>query len=177
MANRLIHSAKHSEQTMYVATHGPFMVRRDHNLQVHPQHTRYQAVAVAWYYANMTRPVLIVDDEEHIRELVAHYLTREGFAVEQASTGPQALEMFAQVQPSLVVLDIMLPGLSGTEVCREIRKTSTVPILMLTARDDIVDKVVGFELGADDYLTKPFEPKELVVRVKALQRRVQAGAE
>jgi DNA-binding response OmpR family regulator len=125
----------------------------------------------------MTRPILIVDDEEHIRELVAHYLTREGFAVEQASTGPQALEMFAQTQPSLVVLDVMLPGLSGTEVCREIRKASTIPILMLTARDDIVDKVVGFELGADDYLTKPFEPKELVVRVKALQRRAQTAVE
>jgi two-component system response regulator ResD len=125
----------------------------------------------------MTRPILIVDDEDHIRELVAHYLTREGYAVEHAATGPLALEAFAKVQPSLVVLDIMLPGMSGTEVCREIRKTSMVPILMLTARDDIVDKVVGFELGADDYLTKPFEPKELVVRVKALHRRAQASAE
>lgn len=125
----------------------------------------------------MARPILIVDDEEHIRELVAHYLTREGFAVEHAATGPQALEQFKRVQPSFVVLDIMLPGLSGTEVCKEIRKISTVPILMLTARDDIVDKVVGFELGADDYLTKPFEPKELVVRVKALQRRIQTPAQ
>jgi DNA-binding response OmpR family regulator len=125
----------------------------------------------------MTRPILIVDDEEHIRELVAHYLTREGYAVEQASTGPEALEAFARLQPSFIVLDVMLPGMSGTDVCREIRKTSMVPILMLTARDDIVDKVVGFELGADDYLTKPFEPKELVVRVKALQRRAQATAE
>jgi DNA-binding response OmpR family regulator len=125
----------------------------------------------------MTRPILIVDDEAHIRELVAHYLTREGFTVEHAETGPLALDAFAKTQPSLVVLDIMLPGMSGTEVCREIRKTSMVPILMLTARDDIVDKVVGFELGADDYLTKPFEPKELVVRVKALQRRAQASAE
>jgi DNA-binding response OmpR family regulator len=125
----------------------------------------------------MARPILIVDDEDHIRELVAHYLTREGFAVEHATTGPQALELCAKVQPSLVVLDIMLPGMSGTDVCREIRKTSMVPILMLTARDDIVDKVVGFELGADDYLTKPFEPKELVVRVKAIQRRAQATAE
>jgi DNA-binding response OmpR family regulator len=125
----------------------------------------------------MARPILIVDDEEHIRELVAHYLTREGFVVEHAATGLQAIEQFKRVQPSFVVLDIMLPGLSGTEVCREIRKTSTVPILMLTAKDDIVDKVVGFELGADDYLTKPFEPKELVVRVKALQRRVQTQSQ
>jgi two-component system response regulator ResD len=125
----------------------------------------------------MTAPILIVDDEDHIRELVALYLTREGFAVEHAATGPQALEVFARLGPSFVVLDIMLPGLSGTEVCREIRKTSMVPILMLTARDDIVDKVVGFELGADDYLTKPFEPKELVARVKALLRRAQSSGE
>jgi DNA-binding response OmpR family regulator len=104
-------------------------------------------------------------------------LRREGFAVEHAATGPEALEAYTRVQPALIVLDVMLPGLSGTDVCREIRKTSDVPILMLTAKDDIIDKVVGFELGADDYLTKPFEPKELVVRVKALQRRVRADAE
>ena len=121
----------------------------------------------------MSSPILIVDDEEHIRELVAHFLTREGYVVEHAASGREALDKFAQVAPSLVVLDIMLPGMSGTDVCREIRKTSNVPILMLTARDDLLDKVVGFELGADDYLTKPFEPKELVVRVKALQRRAQ----
>jgi len=120
-----------------------------------------------------SRPILIVDDEEHIRELVAHYLMREGFAVEHAATGPEALEKAARLDPALIVLDIMLPGISGTDVCREIRKTSQVPILMLTAKDDIFDKVVGFELGADDYLTKPFEPKELVVRIKALQRRAQ----
>lgn len=125
----------------------------------------------------MVSPILIVDDEEHIRELVAHYLRREGFTVEHAATGPDALEAYTRVQPALIVLDVMLPGLSGTDVCREIRKTSDVPILMLTAKDDIIDKVVGFELGADDYLTKPFEPKELVVRVKALQRRVQASVD
>ena len=125
----------------------------------------------------MAGPILIVDDEDHIRELVAHYLTREGFSVENATSGPQALEICGRVKPALVVLDIMLPGMAGTDVCREIRKHSMVPILMLTARDDIVDKVVGFELGADDYLTKPFEPKEMVARVKALLRRVQATAE
>jgi DNA-binding response OmpR family regulator len=124
----------------------------------------------------MTSPILIVDDEEHIRELVAHFLTREGYTVEHAATGREALEKFARVAPGFVILDIMLPGMSGTDVCREIRKTSNVPILMLTAKDDIFDKVVGFELGADDYLTKPFEPKELVVRVKALQRRAQPAA-
>ena len=125
----------------------------------------------------MAGPILIVDDEDHIRELVAHYLGREGYTVEHAASGPQALEVCGRVKPALVVLDIMLPGMSGTDVCREIRKTSMVPILMLTARDDIVDKVVGFELGADDYLTKPFEPKEMVARVKALLRRVQATTE
>jgi DNA-binding response OmpR family regulator len=125
----------------------------------------------------MSGPILIVDDEEHIRELVAHYLLREGYTVEFAGSGPEALEKFQRIEPALVVLDVMLPGMPGTEVTREIRKISTVPILMLTARDDIVDKVVGFELGADDYLTKPFEPKELVVRIKALQRRSANSAE
>jgi DNA-binding response OmpR family regulator len=115
--------------------------------------------------------VLIVDDEEHIVELVKHYLAQEGLATREAYDGAAALAAFRAAAPSLVILDLMLPGLAGTEVCREIRKTSDVPILMLTAKDDIVDKVVGFELGADDYLTKPFQPKELVARVKALRRR------
>src|SRR5579884_3210028 len=121
--------------------------------------------------------ILIVDDEEHIVELVKHYLSQEGLETREAYDGPSALEQFRAAPPSLVVLDLMLPGLPGTEVCREIRKSSDVPILMLTAKDDIVDKVVGFELGADDYLTKPFQPKELVARVKALHRRAsRAGA-
>lgn len=117
--------------------------------------------------------ILIVDDEEHIVELVKHYLTREGFETREAYDGPTALARFRAEPPGLIILDLMLPGLPGTDVCREIRKTSDVPILMLTAKDDIVDKVVGFELGADDYLTKPFQPKELVARVKALQRRAK----
>ena len=121
--------------------------------------------------------VLIVDDEEHIVELVKHYLAQEGLATREAYDGPTALASFRADAPSLVILDLMLPGLAGTDVCREIRKTSDVPILMLTARDDIVDKVVGFELGADDYLTKPFQPKELVARVKALQRRANRAAQ
>src|SRR5437868_1368438 len=121
--------------------------------------------------------VLIVDDEEHIVELVKHYLAQEGLATREAYDGPTALAAFHAAAPSLVILDLMLPGLAGTDVCREIRKSSNIPILMLTAKDDIVDKVVGFELGADDYLTKPFEPKELVVRVKALQRRVQSAVQ
>src|SRR5579884_2482407 len=120
--------------------------------------------------------ILIVDDEEHIVELVKHYLSQEGLETREAYDGPSALEQFRAEPPALVILDLMLPGLPGTEVCREIRKTSDVPILMLTAKDDIVDKVVGFELGADDYLTKPFQPKELVARVKALQRRASRPA-
>jgi two-component system response regulator ResD len=120
--------------------------------------------------------VLIVDDEEHIVELVKHYLAQEGLATREAYDGPTALAAFRAAAPSLVILDLMLPGLAGTDVCREIRKISDVPILMLTAKDDIVDKVVGFELGADDYLTKPFQPKELVARVKALRRRANRAA-
>ena len=121
--------------------------------------------------------VLIVDDEEHIVALVKHYLMQEGLATREAYDGQAALAAFRAATPSLVILDLMLPGLAGTEVCREIRKTSDVPILMLTAKDDIVDKVVGFELGADDYLTKPFQPKELVARVKALRRRANRRAQ
>jgi DNA-binding response OmpR family regulator len=122
----------------------------------------------------MARPILIVDDEAPIVELVRHYLVREGFAVEDAANGRDGLEKWQALDPAVVILDLMLPGMSGTDLCREIRKTSQVPILMLTAKDDLIDKVVGFELGADDYVTKPFEPKELVARIKALQRR---GAE
>ena len=121
--------------------------------------------------------ILIVDDEEHIVELVKLYLTREGLESHEAVDGPAALSRFHEATPDLIILDLMLPGLPGIEVCREIRKTSDVPILMLTAKDDIVDKVVGFELGADDYLTKPFQPKELVARVKALLRRARKAAQ
>jgi DNA-binding response OmpR family regulator len=115
--------------------------------------------------------VLVVDDEEHIVELARLYLTREGYQVEGVADGAQALARFNQLKPDLVVLDIMLPGMDGLTICREIRKTSQVPIIMLTARDEVTDKVVGLELGADDYLTKPFHPQELVARAKALVRR------
>jgi two-component system, OmpR family, response regulator ResD len=117
--------------------------------------------------------VLVVDDEEHIVELARLYLSREGYQVEGVADGQQALTRFAQLKPDLVVLDIMLPGLDGLTICREIRKTSQVPIIMLTARDEVTDKVVGLELGADDYLTKPFHPQELVARTKALVRRAR----
>ncbi len=119
----------------------------------------------------MVRPILVVDDEVNIVTLIKHYLSREGFIVEEATDGREGLRKCQTLDPAVVILDLMLPGMSGTEVCREIRKTSSVPIMMLTAKDDLVDKVVGFELGADDYVTKPFEPKELVARVKALHRR------
>ncbi len=117
--------------------------------------------------------VLVVDDEDHIVELARIYLSREGYQVESVSDGAVALNKFAQVKPDLVVLDIMLPGVDGLTICREIRKQSQVPIIMLTARDEVTDKVVGLELGADDYLTKPFHPQELVARAKALVRRAR----
>src|SRR5256884_9644929 len=115
--------------------------------------------------------VLVVDDEDHILELARLYLSREGYQIETVADGSQALARFGQVKPDLVVLDIMLPNLDGLTICKEIRKQSQVPIIMLTARDEVTDKVVGLELGADDYLTKPFHPQELVARAKALLRR------
>ncbi|HEX3507214.1 MAG TPA: response regulator transcription factor [Candidatus Dormibacteraeota bacterium] len=119
----------------------------------------------------MTVKVLVVDDEDHIVELARIYLTREGYEVDGVGDGSQALARFGQIKPDLVVLDIMLPGADGLEICKEIRKQSQVPIIMLTARDEVTDKVVGLEVGADDYLTKPFHPQELVARAKALLRR------
>src|SRR3977135_2782782 len=121
--------------------------------------------------------VLVVDDEDHILELARLYLSREGYQIETVSDGAQALARFLQVKPDLVVLDIMLPGVDGLTICREIRKQSQVPIIMLTARDEITDKVVGLELGADDYLTKPFHPQELVARAKALLLRASLEAD
>src|SRR2546430_1178090 len=117
--------------------------------------------------------VLVVDDEDHILELARLYLSREGYQIETVTDGAQALARFGQVKPDLVVLDVMLPNVDGLTICREIRKTSQVPIIMLTARDEVTDKVVGLELGADDYLTKPFHPQELVARAKALVRRAR----
>src|SRR6266699_1712977 len=121
----------------------------------------------------MTSKILVVDDEAHIIELARIYLTREGYEVEGVGDGAQALTRFGQVKPDLVVLDIMLPGTDGLTICKEIRKQSQVPIIMLTAKDEVTDKVVGLEVGADDYLTKPFHPQELVARAKALLRRAK----
>lgn len=117
--------------------------------------------------------ILVVDDEENIVDLVTLYLERDGFKVESANDGATALEMIQTDEPALVVLDIMLPEVDGFEVCRRTRATSDVPIIMLTARDEDIDKIVGLELGADDYLTKPFNPRELVARIKAILRRLE----
>ncbi|MDP3064346.1 MAG: response regulator transcription factor, partial [Chloroflexota bacterium] len=115
--------------------------------------------------------VLVVDDESKIVRTVRAYLEREGYLVSEAGTGPQALEAFKKERPDLVVLDLMLPEMDGYEVCRRLRRESDVPVIMLTARDDDTDKLIGLELGADDYVTKPFSPRELVARVRAVLRR------
>ncbi|RME97227.1 MAG: DNA-binding response regulator, partial [Chloroflexi bacterium] len=114
---------------------------------------------------NKSNTILIVDDEPNIIELGRLYLENEGFSVESAVDGIEALVKFEQLNPALIVLDLMLPELDGWEVCKRIRAKSPVPIIMLTARDDDVDKIVGLELGADDYMTKPYNPRELVARV------------
>ena len=115
--------------------------------------------------------VLVVEDEESFSDALSYMLRREGYEVEVATTGPEALIAFDRSGADLVLLDLMLPGLSGTEVCRTLRAKSTVPIIMVTARDTEVDKVVGLELGADDYVTKPFSSRELVARIRAVLRR------
>ena len=118
----------------------------------------------------MTR-VLVVEDEESFSEALSYMLRREGFEVAVAATGPDALIQFDRSGADMVLLDLMLPGLSGTEVCRVLRQKSNVPVIMLTARDSEIDKVVGLELGADDYVTKPFSSRELVARIRAVLRR------
>jgi DNA-binding response OmpR family regulator len=122
------------------------------------------------------RTVLVVDDEPTLRETLAEALAGEGLEVVTAADGREALERFRAREPDLVLLDLMLPGISGIEVCRILRRESNVPIVMLTARDSEIDKVVGLELGADDYVTKPFSLRELLARVRAQLRRVE-GAE
>jgi two-component system response regulator RegX3 len=115
--------------------------------------------------------VLVVEDEESFSEALAYMLRKEGYEVALAGTGPAALEEFDRSGADLVLLDLMLPGLPGTEVCRQLRQRSKVPVIMLTAKDGEVDKVVGLELGADDYVTKPFSSRELVARIRAVLRR------
>jgi len=115
--------------------------------------------------------ILLVDDDANINHLAQLYLEKEGYAVQAALRGDDAVVMFRRSPPNLIILDIMLPGIDGWQVLKTIRQTSTVPVIMLTARDETFDKVLGFELGADDYITKPFEGKELVARVRAVLRR------
>ncbi|MBQ4573204.1 MAG: response regulator transcription factor [Clostridia bacterium] len=121
--------------------------------------------------------ILVVDDEKNICDLLRMYLEKEGYAVVMAHNGLDAVKMFSTENPDLVLLDIMLPQLDGWQVCREIRKTSEKPIIMLTAKDEVFDKVLGLELGADDYVTKPFDTKEIVARIKAVLRRTSAVKE
>jgi two-component system response regulator RegX3 len=115
--------------------------------------------------------VLVVEDEESYSDALAYMLRKEGYEVAIATNGPDALSEFDRNGADVVLLDLMLPGLPGTEVCRQIRQTSNVPVIMVSAKDDEVDKVVGLELGADDYVTKPYSPRELVARIRAVLRR------
>jgi DNA-binding response OmpR family regulator len=121
--------------------------------------------------AQTSESILIVEDESSIASFVALYLKNAGYTVRTVGKGAEALDQVSSNPPSLTILDLMLPDIDGIEVCRRIRKTSDVPILMLTARDEDVDKIIGLEVGADDYMTKPFNPRELVARVKSILRR------
>ena len=123
----------------------------------------------------MADTILIADDEANIRDLARLYLEKEGFRVRTAEDGAAALEEVLRDPPTLLILDLMMPRMSGWEVCRRVRAESNLPILMLTARDQDTDKIVGLEMGADDYLTKPFNPRELVARVRAILRRAGAA--
>ncbi len=123
----------------------------------------------------MTDNILVVDDEQRIIDLARMYLEQDGFRVTSATNGNAAKNMILRDKPSLVVLDLMLPGMDGLEVCRRVREESDVPIIMLTARSEDIDKIVGLELGADDYLTKPFNPRELLARIRAILRRADRG--
>ena len=121
--------------------------------------------------------ILLVDDDPNISRLVQLYLEKEGFEVKTADRGDDAMAVFRKLPPDLMLLDVMLPGMDGWQVLKAIRKTSSIPIIMLTAKDETFDKVLGLELGADDYITKPFDTKELVARVKAVLRRTQGAEE
>ncbi|MBM6829255.1 response regulator transcription factor [Anaerotignum lactatifermentans] len=120
--------------------------------------------------------ILVVDDDRHIAELISLYLMKDGYDSKEVYDGREALTEFDSYLPDLVLLDLMLPGMDGYQVCTELRKKSKVPVIMLTAKGETFDKVLGLELGADDYIVKPFDPKELIARVKAVLRRYEAGA-
>ena len=121
--------------------------------------------------------ILIVDDDLHIAELISLYMMKDGYETEEVYDGKEAIQKAESFRPDLILLDLMLPGMDGYQVCTEIRKTSRVPIIMLTAKGETFDKVLGLELGADDYIVKPFDPKELVARVKAVLRRYEPKQE
>ncbi|AWN23039.1 DNA-binding response regulator [Deinococcus irradiatisoli] len=121
----------------------------------------------------MSATILIVEDEARLGDILEQYLRREGFHTERAATGPRALELWRAARPALLLLDLMLPGLDGLEVARRVRAESEVPIIMLTARDEEVDRLVGLGIGADDYVVKPYSPREVVARVRAVLRRSQ----
>ena len=123
----------------------------------------------------MKTKIMVVDDDPNIRELVRLYLEKEGFEIVTAERGDEAVKLFRASPPNLMLLDVMLPGMDGWQVCREVRKISNIPIIMLTAKDETFDKVLGLELGADDYIVKPFDMKELVARIKAVIRRFQVA--
>lgn len=125
----------------------------------------------------MSNKILVVDDDLNICELLKLYLENEGYTAYVANDGQAAVDMFNEKSPDLVLLDIMLPKMDGWQVCREIRKTSSVPIIMLTAKGETFDKVLGLELGADDYVTKPFDSKEVMARIKAVLRRAKGESE
>ncbi len=137
---------------------------------------------VLWVYRlqierkNMVKHVLIVDDDPHIREVVQFALEKAGYASHQAENGVLALEAHAKHPADLIILDISMPEMSGLDACREIRKTSDVPVLFLSSRDEEIDRVIGFEIGGDDYVTKPFSPRELVARVSAILKRANGKA-
>ena len=117
--------------------------------------------------------ILLIEDEESIADILSYALRKEGFRVHSAATGQDGIRLFEGIDPNVVVLDLMLPDMTGFDICKKLTASSTVPILMLTARDDIVDKVLGLELGADDYMTKPFDVREVVARIKVMLRRQQ----
>lgn len=125
----------------------------------------------------MVDRILVVDDEIALQETLAYTLRKQGYEVQTSGEGPEALEMARRWKPDLILLDVMLPGMDGFEVCRVLRQDMNMPVLMLTARDDVIDRVVGLEVGADDYMTKPFSMRELVARVKAMLRRVRLTRE
>ncbi len=125
---------------------------------------------------NARQKILIIDDDENIAELISLYLTKEFFDTKTVTNGAMAMKEFTAFQPGLVLLDLMLPGVDGNQICREIRQKSRTPIIVLSAKAEVFDKVLSLELGADDYITKPFDPKELVARVRAVLRRSQSTA-